>query len=120
MNIRRLMKVGAVVQLARVGLSRRRRVVQRRQRRNRSLGFFTLLAGAAAAFAALKFLRPQPHRESHWPQEPMPSKKKLAKEARRAEAARRAHQPTAVRPPVIHVEREASTDLKVPLKDLTH
>ena len=119
MKIRRLIEVGAVVQLARVGLARRRRVVQRRERRNRSLGFFALVAGAAAAWAVLKYLRPEPRREAHWPQEPQPSKKKLAKEARRAEAARRAHKAVAARPPVIHVEREASTDLKVPLKDLT-
>ena len=120
MDIRRLIKVGAVVQLARAGLNRRRRVVQQRQRRNRSLGFFALAAGVAAAWTALKFLRPEPHHDARWPQEPQPSKKKLAKEARRAEAARRAHETVAVRPPVIHVEREASTDLKVPLKELTH
>ena len=118
MKIRRLIEVGAVVQLARMGLNRRRRVVQRRQWRNRSLGLFTLVAGAAAAWTVLKYLRPEPRREPHWPQEPQPSKKKLAKEARRAEAARRAHE-AAARPPVIHVEREASTDLKVPLRDLT-
>lgn len=119
MKIRRIVEAGAVFQLARMGLQRRRRVVQRRQRRNRSLGLFALAAGAFAAWAALRLLRPEVPHQSRWPQEPQPSRKKLAREARRAEAARRAHEPATVRPPVIHVEREASTDLKVPLKDLT-
>ena len=118
MKIRRLIEIGAVVQLARVGLHHRRRVVQRRQWRNRSLGIFTLAAGAFAAFAALSFLRAEPH-QSHWPEQPQPSRKKLARESRRAEAARRAHEPVAARPPVIHVETNASPDLKVPLKDLS-
>ena len=47
-----------------------------------------------------------------------PSRKKLRKDARRAEAARRAHQ-APVRPPEVHVEKEASPVLKVPLGDLT-
>jgi hypothetical protein len=47
-----------------------------------------------------------------------PSRKKLRKEARRAEAARRA-QEAASRPGEVHVEKEAETDLKVPLGDLT-
>jgi len=51
--------------------------------------------------------------------EPKRSKKKVAKKARRAEASRRAHQPVAARPPVIHVEVNANPDLKVPLKDLS-
>ena len=116
MNISRLIKIGAVVQLARMGLSRRRRIMQRRQRRNRSLGLFTLAAGALAAWTALSFLRRE---KEPLPLQPQPSKKKLAREARRAEAARRAHQPASARPPVIHVEVNASPDLKVPLKDLS-
>lgn len=112
MTIRRLIVLGAVVQLARVGLHRRQRVVQRRQRRNRSLGFFALAAGAFAAWTAVSLLRTE--EAPRWP-----SRKKLAREARRAEAARRAHGPTAARPPVIHVETNASPDLKVPLKDLS-
>ena len=113
MKILRLIEVGAIVQLARVGLNRRRRAVQRRQWRNRSLGIFTLAAGAVAAWTALSLLR------SGQPEPQWPSKKKLAKKARRAEASRRAHQPVTARPPVIHVETNASPDLKVPLRDLS-
>lgn len=47
-----------------------------------------------------------------------PSRKKLRKEARRAEAARRA-QETAGGRGEVHVEKDAQTDLKVPLGDLT-
>ena len=113
MKIRRIVQIGALVQLARAGLARRNRAVLHRKRRNRTLGVLALAAGAAAAWYAVDYLRAEPSLETEWP-----SKKKLRKEARRSEAAHRAGQ-SPVKPPVIHVEKEASPDLKVPLGDLT-
>ena len=76
------------------------------------IAIFGVAAGLAAAFYFLSRPAGQP---AEWP-----SKKKLRKEARRAKAvARRAAEETPVRPPRVHLEREASTDLKVPLGDLT-
>lgn len=107
-----MIQIGALVQLARVGLARRNRIILHRQRRNRTVGVLALAAGAAAAWYGVSYLR------AAEPAAEWPSKKKLRKEARRAEAAHRSEQPI-VKPPVVHVEKEASTDLKVPLKDLT-
>ena len=74
-----------------------------------------ILGVAAGLAAAFYFLARPGEQPAEWP-----SKKKLRKEARRVEAAaRRAAEQRPVRPPKIHVEREASTDLKVPLGDLT-
>ncbi len=65
MRIRRIVEIGAIVQLARVGLSRRRRFLRRRQWRDRSLGAFALAAGAIAAWTALSLLRSE---QAHqWP-----------------------------------------------------
>ena len=68
--------------------------------------------GAGLAWAAVSNLRPE--RQPAWP-----SRKKLRKEARRAEAMQRAQEQAPVRPPEVHVEKEAETGLKVPLGDLT-
>ena len=76
------------------------------------IAIFGVAAGLAAAFY---FLARNAEPQAEWP-----SKKKLRKEARRAvAAARRAAEETPVRPPAVHVQREAPTDLKVPLGDLT-
>lgn len=98
----------------RAGLQRRRRLVIRRQRRNRALGALAVVGGAFAAWAVVR--RFQAGQEApEWP-----SKKKLARDARREEAARRAREPLTARPPEVHVERDAERNLKAPLGDLTH
>jgi hypothetical protein len=68
--------------------------------------------GAGVAWALFGGLRAE--QPPAWP-----SRKKLRKEARRAEAARRAQETAAAGPAEVHVEKEAETDLKVPLGDLT-
>ncbi|MCA1829766.1 MAG: hypothetical protein ABR567_23065 [Myxococcales bacterium] len=68
--------------------------------------------GAGIAWALTSGLWAE--RQPEWP-----SRKKLRREARRAEAARRAQEQAPVRPPEVHVEKEAETGLKVPLGDLT-
>lgn len=76
------------------------------------IGIVALAAGVAAAFYVVS-LRSEP--SPAWP-----NKKKLRKDARRAGAeARRLAAQTPSRPPKVKVEREAQTDLKVPLGDLT-
>jgi hypothetical protein len=110
MKISALVKTAAVVQLARLGLNRRRRTLQRRQRRNRGWGLLGMVAGAGAAWWALSQLRAE--EAPAWP-----NRKKQRKEARRAEAARRAHE-QAARPPEVHVEKDAQTELKAPLGEL--
>jgi hypothetical protein len=113
MTLRRIVEIGAVAQLARVTLRRRSRFLQRHKRRNRSLGILALGAGVLATCTALALSLSRREQAPQWP-----SKKKARKQARRANAARRAVKPLTARPPV-HVETNASTDLKVPLKDLS-
>jgi hypothetical protein len=57
MRLLRIVEIGAVVQLARVGLERRRRLLQSRQRRNRSLGIFALATGMIASWIAVSYLK---------------------------------------------------------------
>ena len=72
------------------------------------------LMGIGAGLAWMVSSRLWPERRAAWP-----SRKKLRREARRAEAMQRAQEQAPVRPPVVHVEKEAETGLKVPLGDLT-
>jgi hypothetical protein len=97
MRLLRIVEIGAVVQLARVGLERRRRLLQSRQRRNRSLGIFALAAGMIASWIAVSYLKAE--QAPQWP-----SQKKLREQARRSQAARRTAEPTAARPPAVLFE----------------
>src|ERR1700738_2606928 len=105
MKIRRLVKVAAVVQIARYALNRRRRYALSRQRRR--WGF---AAGALSAAGATVFFLSQHEQTPAW------MRRKQRKEARR-ESARLQRDQGPGRPPAVHVERNASTGLKVPPGD---
>ena len=107
--MKKLMKIAALVELARIGLHRRRLVVLRRQRRNRALGTLALLGGAGAAYWLLS---------RRGEESPAWLQKKQRKEARR-EAARQRNLKAPERPPEVHVENGADTSLKVPLGEGT-
>ena len=110
-DMKKLIQYAAVFQLARLGLARRRRRVLQRQRRNRALGVLAFAGGGAAAWCLLASLARE--QAPAWP-----SRKKLRREARRAEALR-AREQSSLRPPAVHVEKDADTRLKVPLADVT-
>jgi|SRR5438105_15829161 len=102
--MRTLLRIAALAQLARIGVQRRRRrVVLKRQRRHRAVAL--ALLGAAGAWLLLR---------RGAVQTPAWVRKKQRREARRAEAQRRAAQ-APERPPQVHVEANAATGLKVPL-----
>ena len=103
MKIRRLVKAAAVVQIARYALKRRRRYALNRQRRRWGFAGAALLGVGATVF----FL-------SQLDQTPAWMRKKQRKEAGRESARLQRDQG---RPPTVHVERNASTALKVPLGD---
>jgi len=105
MKIRRLVKAAAVVQIARYALNRRRRYALSRQRHRWAFAAAALLGVGATVF----FL-------SQLEQTPAWMRKKQRKEARR-ESARLQRDQGSGRPPTVHVERNASTGLKVPLGD---
>ena len=67
---------------------------------------------AAVAYFVMRELRAKS--APRWP-----SRKKVRRDARRAQAARRAHEPVKVRPATVHVERDAQPELRAPLADLT-
>ena len=104
MKLRRIVQGFAVVQLARYALNRRR-VSHRRSIRNRTLAALAFASGGAAAWWYFSQRR-----------EATPAwvLKKQRKEGRREAARQEREQPPARRGEV-HLEREASTDLKVPL-----
>ena len=95
-----------MVQIARYALNRRRRHVVARQRRRTGFAAAALL-GAGVAFFFLWQRRDQT---------PAWMRKKQRKEAR-PESARLERDQVSGRPPAVHVERNASTGLKVPLGD---
>jgi hypothetical protein len=104
MNIRRVLKAGAAIQLARYALHRRRRRVLGRQRRRRALAGAALLGAGAVLWLAWQ------RRD----QTPAWLRKKERKEARR-EAARREREQVPARAAPVQVERDAPRELKVPL-----
>jgi len=106
MKIRRLVKAAAVVQIARYALKRRRRHAVARRRRRTGFAAAAFL-GAGVAFYVIWQQRNQT---------PAWMRKKQRKEARR-ESARLERDQVSGRPPAVHVERNASTGLKVPLGD---
>ena len=106
MNIRRLVKVGAAIQLARYALRRRQRFVRTRYRRQRALSAAALLATGAG----LWLLWQNRDRTPAW------LRKKQRKEARR-KVARQKRQMPPRRKAKIHVQKGASTELKVPLRE---
>ncbi|HEY4886160.1 MAG TPA: hypothetical protein VII08_21225 [Myxococcales bacterium] len=108
MKIRRLVKVAAVVQIARYALNRRRRYALSRQRRRWGFAAAALIGAGATVF----FLSQLSQHE----QTPAWMRRKQRKEARR-ESARLQRDQGPGRPPAVHVERNASTGLKVPLGD---
>jgi hypothetical protein len=106
MRLMPVLRTAAMVQLARYALNRRRRFVLRRYRRQRvwaALGFLS-------AGGALWFLWQNRERRPAW------LRKKERKEARR-KAAHRARTQRPSRPAKVHVQKGASTRLKVPLGD---
>jgi hypothetical protein len=101
--------------LARNGLNRRRRLVLRRQRRTISLaGFGMVAAGLWFAMRAMDEIDELPPRAGD---APWTSRKKQRREARIAQA--RAREQTTVRPPEVHVQKNADAQLKVRLGDVT-
>ena len=94
-----------MVQIARYALKRRRRYALNRQRRRWGVAGAALLGVGATVF----FL-------SQLDQAPAWMRKKQRKEAGR-ESARLQRDQGPARPPTVHVERNASTALKVPLGD---
>src|SRR3954452_7930605 len=106
MKLRRLLQAGAVVQIARYAMNRRRTIVARRQRRK--AGY--VVAGLAGVGVALWLYRMRQEDTPAW----IPKKKR--KEARR-EAARLERERPVARPAEVHVERDASTNLRVPLNE---
>lgn len=109
-GMKKLLMAAGVWQLYRMG--QRRRMSLRRSRRTRNVLFVAALAGGGlAAYAMIARQRTEP--AQRWP-----SRKKLQRDARQAEARMRAQQGNE-KPPDIRVERNAGTDLKVPLGDIT-
>jgi hypothetical protein len=103
-----------LVHFARVALRRRRRVVLKRRRQGISLvGFAAVAAGVWFGLKAIHSVDDLPPRIGD---EPWTSRKKQRHEARVAQA--KAREQATVRPPAIHVEKDAPTALKVPLEDL--
>ena len=110
MNIRRILKAGAALQLARYALNlRRQSVLQRQRRRNVAIGAIAV----AAAGAALFWLRSRGEETPAW------VRKKQRKEARR-EAARREREQGPARPGRVHLEANADTALHVPIGEQKH
>ena len=95
-----------MVQLARYALNRRRRLVLRRYRRQRTWSALGLLG----AGGALWFLWRKRDQRPAW------LRKKERKQARR-KTAQRARTQRPSRPAKVHVQKGASTKLKVPLGD---
>lgn len=104
--MKKILVAAGVWQLLRMG--RRRRVVLRRQRRQTAtFSALALLAGGAAAWYVVSRLGSE--ERTGWP-----SRKKERRDARQAEGRQRAQQGND-RPPNVRVERNAGTDLKVPI-----
>jgi hypothetical protein len=101
-----VLRTAAMVQFARTALNRRRRTVLRRYRRQRTLAALVLLG----AGGALWFLWQKRDQRPAW------LRKKERKQARR-KTAQRARTQRPNRPAKVHVEKGASTRLKVPLGD---
>jgi hypothetical protein len=106
MRIMPVLKTAAMVQLGRSALNRRRMLVLRRYRWQRTWAALALLG----AGAGLWFLWQKRDQRPAW------LRKKERKEARR-KTARRASMQHPSRPPKVHVEKGASTKLEAPLGD---
>ena len=104
MKLRRLIQAAAVVQLTRYALNRRRQA-RRRERRQTAFNLIALAAGGAAAWW---FIWQRREATPAW------ILKKQRKEERR-EAARQERERPVARSGDVHVERDADTELKVPV-----
>jgi len=104
MTITRLVKAAALVQLARSAVNRRRRSVRSRYRRQTAWAALGVAGAGVGLWLLWRYRDPTPA----W------VRKKERKEARR-ETARRERQKRPTRKAKVHVERQASPNLKVPL-----
>ena len=116
MILQKLLKAAVAYKAVQWGLELANRRPAARRRRNLTRGGVSVLALAAGA-GAVWYFRDELAEFFRGEATPAwPSRKKLEKEARRAEAQARAHEP--VKPAAVHVEKNAPTDLKVKLGDI--
>jgi hypothetical protein len=87
------------------------------QRRHRGVSLIGFAAVAAGVWFGLKAIHSVDDLPPRLGDEPWTSRKKQRHETRVAQA--RAREQATVRAPAMHVEKDAATTLKVPLKDLT-
>ena len=117
MILEKLLKAAVAYKAVQWGLDLANRRPAARRRRNLTRGGVSVLALAAGAGAVWYFRDELAEFFQREEAPAWPSRKKLEKDARRAEAQARAHEAPA-KPAAVHVEKNAPTDLKVKLGDI--